>query len=1029
MKRTKEGSKQLFRARISLLVASCFILTLILSSVTVFAVETNKKKTALQKTLGATLVACITTDNAYNIPAFHRGVTGANVKSRDIFTGDLWSVSGYFREIWEGLPDWSMVGVDPIVQLVVDGKYTDGKIGCSNELMNTAMSSLGVYDDYEELICGADGTGGIMVTSNEKTCIANLREGTGEFKPNPDTAARKSHAYKLLSKNVGNLATDLVELYYNMASFFTTACATGKATFGETSDPLKYSVMAYNEDTKQLEPAYYTARIKPGEPVQGSAATGTWTCDNIAETLSSGSIFEAYKSYLEEQIAAGGNPLDYAAITGNTVATATSQEGACYDGAGVIGWIICPAITTLTSFLNKMYEDIEEHFLILDAQNIFSDDSGTYTSWTKMRDIANIVFIVLFFIVIISQITGIGIDNYGIKRILPKLVVVAILINLSYIICQLAVDVSNIVGWGLKGFFGTMTVSTGTDVIPSDPTGAQYAVTLVGIGAVSFVAFLVNPGFILAILMFVATMVISVLFLWLTLIAREAGIILAIVVSPIAFACNLLPNTEKIYKRWFEAFKGLLMLYPICSFVVGAGTLAGTIFIGVARKSENSVGLTLAAMIVPVLPYFFIPSLIRGSMQVMGNLGNRIQSLGRTVNKGTVGRVANSEMMKRARVGMSNSDITGLRTRLANSKFGKMTGLQKSRARQIAAADKQRKENSAATALLQKEATIRAERRDPNSVSEAALQEQMANANRANNQDKFHSIYTEYERRYGASKAANGLMRVIDNQANQTQGLLAGRNRPEFLRSLAEQHNSLSKTPDFLKYLQAGGLREINGRGMVHTSFAGANADGTDNFITENINVGDFSPEQIAASNADTMVRLIDNGKFTQETARGMIRNKSIVSRMDETQRLIAANLAVNGTRLFKREAEQLLAGRNQWNDRENYTGRGGAGAPPIPTSISPADVQALLQPLAEEVNLASANPDVVVNSNVIQTNTNQQNPVVVRLEPRNSQSNTLVVPHAPAQSNSTSQRSARQNIENQARNINPNDRRRPPLS
>ena len=63
------------------------------------------------------------------------------------------------------------------------------------------------------------------------------------------------------------------------------------------------------------------------------------------------------------------------------------------------------------------------------AQNV------PYEGWNTFRDIANVIFVILLMVVIFSQLTGVGIDNYGIKKILPKLIIAAILINLSYLIC------------------------------------------------------------------------------------------------------------------------------------------------------------------------------------------------------------------------------------------------------------------------------------------------------------------------------------------------------------------------------------------------------------------------------------------------------------------------------------------------------------------------------------------------------------------------------------------------------------------
>ena len=66
---------------------------------------------------------------------------------------------------------------------------------------------------------------------------------------------------------------------------------------------------------------------------------------------------------------------------------------------------------------------------------------------------ANIIFAIALAVVILSQITGFGVSNYGIKKMLPTLIMVAVLVNLSFFLCQLAVDVSNITGYGIKKIF------------------------------------------------------------------------------------------------------------------------------------------------------------------------------------------------------------------------------------------------------------------------------------------------------------------------------------------------------------------------------------------------------------------------------------------------------------------------------------------------------------------------------------------------------------------------------------------------
>ena len=76
--------------------------------------------------------------------------------------------------------------------------------------------------------------------------------------------------------------------------------------------------------------------------------------------------------------------------------------------------------------------------------------------------------------IVISQITGYGISNYGIKKMLPKILVMAILINLSWYVAVIGVDISNILG---KGIFNLFT-SANNDLIKSTNGGLHTPSTL-----------------------------------------------------------------------------------------------------------------------------------------------------------------------------------------------------------------------------------------------------------------------------------------------------------------------------------------------------------------------------------------------------------------------------------------------------------------------------------------------------------------------------------------------------------------------
>ena len=311
---------------------------------------------------------------------------------------------------------------------------------------------------------------------------------------------------------------------------------------------------------------------------------------------------------------------------------ANDKEPSCYDQAGSLGWILCPLIDTMGKFILEKYEQWVEPALRIDVK-LFSNHNETYESWKIFRDIANIVFIIFFIFVIFSQITGVGIDNYGIKKALPKIIAGAILINASYLICQIAVDLFNILGQGIAGIFNNISealtinsikldgVSVNSDAWDSfTSNGALTAVIVIVVGAAVTGAVLTQG---LAIIIPILLLVLSVAFTIFTLLAilaiRQALAVILVVLAPLAFVCYMLPNTKKLFDKWFKTFQGVLLAYPICSLAVYGGNMVGKILLNSA--GENT-WLVISSAIISVAPVFIIPKLITGSIGAIGAMAS-----------------------------------------------------------------------------------------------------------------------------------------------------------------------------------------------------------------------------------------------------------------------------------------------------------------------------------------------------------------------------------------------------------------------
>ena len=292
-------------------------------------------------------------------------------------------------------------------------------------------------------------------------------------------------------------------------------------------------------------------------------------------------------------------------------------------GIGGMGWLICPLMTFMGEIADASYSVISQFLNINPA--IFgegSDAVGAKQAWNFFRDIANVIFVLLFLWVIFSQVSSIGISNYGIKKILPKLIVGAILVNLSFYICQLAVDLSNILGFTLKealegSVSGVGGSSSNSEILSG--LGAAVAGILVLTGTVLFAALAVSIPTLLSVMLVLLVVLVI-------LIVRQAAIVLLISIAPLAFAAWLLPNTESLFKKWVSMFRGLLMVFPIISLLYGAGKLAGAILATTATSDSNDTAITMqfAALAASILPLGATPFVLKSSLNSLGSIGAKI---------------------------------------------------------------------------------------------------------------------------------------------------------------------------------------------------------------------------------------------------------------------------------------------------------------------------------------------------------------------------------------------------------------------
>lgn len=305
-----------------------------------------------------------------------------------------------------------------------------------------------------------------------------------------------------------------------------------------------------------------------------------------------------------------------------------------------IGWIVCPVLTFLGKISDMAYNFLADELLVTNPDYVQADSSNAvYNIWAIMRNIANVLFIIVFLIMVFSQLTGFGISNYGIKKLLPKLVMIAILVNVSFLVCQVAVDLSNILGYSIKQMFdglGQYAQTPGVDDASGNGFGIAAIIAAVLVGGIT-VALTISVPVVLAV-------VLALLSLVLILVTRTTLIILLVIVSPLIMVSYLFPGTENLFKKAKKLSISLLMLFPLVSLLFGAGNLAAKA-INTAAQESGSITMQLVSIGAAVLPLFMLPSLLRGSLNAVGSIGTKLSGWSTAASRRIGGKVKDTSTL------------------------------------------------------------------------------------------------------------------------------------------------------------------------------------------------------------------------------------------------------------------------------------------------------------------------------------------------------------------------------------------------
>ncbi len=284
-----------------------------------------------------------------------------------------------------------------------------------------------------------------------------------------------------------------------------------------------------------------------------------------------------------------------------------NQKGdECASELHGFGSIICSGQNLFANIVDILYGIIAN---ILLSQTEITKSDPVRKHWGNFLSIANIILIIAFLVVIYSTATSTGgLSNYDVKKLLPRIIIFAIAINLSFYICMALVDLSTILG---KGMFGLLMGGSAGDA-PQLVKHAQDTAAVLAIKGLALVA----VAAVLVVLVG-APIIMALLTIVFALIVRGIALMILVIVSPIAIALYLFNSQglSKGFTMWLNNYIKLLLVFPLFMLVWGGSRVVSSL---TDQSEANKFFVLLIETICLITPALSIMPLFKMSGDIMG---------------------------------------------------------------------------------------------------------------------------------------------------------------------------------------------------------------------------------------------------------------------------------------------------------------------------------------------------------------------------------------------------------------------------
>lgn len=215
-------------------------------------------------------------------------------------------------------------------------------------------------------------------------------------------------------------------------------------------------------------------------------------------------------------------------------------------------------------------------------------------AWAFTRDLVSMVFIIILAFIGIATI--LRIKEYEMGKILPKLIIIALLINFSPVIVGAIVDAANIL---MNFFLVSVRETLGSFPEAIQGLGNFFVKLAEGMGDLTKMTAAIAYG--IAVIVFYSLVSLIYLLIALIFFFRIIAIWTLVILSPIAFACFILPVT----KKWWDMWWNQLIQWSIIGVITAFFLYLGSHLLGLSSIIISTEELTIEEeAIASIFPHF-----------------------------------------------------------------------------------------------------------------------------------------------------------------------------------------------------------------------------------------------------------------------------------------------------------------------------------------------------------------------------------------------------------------------------------------